>query len=95
MVLSFKWNNINGTAQLEKLEEKIGPEEDIYHGDKEKTSLGQLQRAKKKRQKRRNNSRKIREEWQERLAKESKENDPTATKATILQAMKHREATNR
>eukprot|EP00957_Ditylum_brightwellii_P171726 13073464-Ditylum_brightwellii.AAC.1 len=42
MVLSFKWNNINRTAQLEKLEEEIGPEEDIYHGDTEKTSLGQL-----------------------------------------------------
>eukprot|EP00957_Ditylum_brightwellii_P210351 15364866-Ditylum_brightwellii.AAC.1 len=95
MVLSFNQNNINRTVQLENLEEEIGPEEDIYNGDKEKTSFWQLLRAKKEIQKRRNNSRIIREEWQERLTEESKENNPTATKAMILRSMKHREATNR
>eukprot|EP00957_Ditylum_brightwellii_P133333 10165972-Ditylum_brightwellii.AAC.1 len=84
MVISFQRNNIDGTAQLDKLEEEIGPEVDIYHGNKEKTPLGQLRQAKKEWQKRRNNRRKIREEWQEKLAEESKENNLTATKATIL-----------
>eukprot|EP00957_Ditylum_brightwellii_P026556 2008373-Ditylum_brightwellii.AAC.1 len=51
MVISFQRNNIDGTAQLDKLEEEIGPEKDIYHGDKEKNPLGQLQLAKKERQK--------------------------------------------
>eukprot|EP00957_Ditylum_brightwellii_P059868 4545038-Ditylum_brightwellii.AAC.1 len=37
MVILFQRNNIDRTAQLDKLEEEIGPEEDIYHGDKEKT----------------------------------------------------------
>eukprot|EP00957_Ditylum_brightwellii_P140035 10670083-Ditylum_brightwellii.AAC.1 len=36
MVLSFKQNNINRAAQLENLEEEIGPEEDIYYGIKKK-----------------------------------------------------------
>eukprot|EP00957_Ditylum_brightwellii_P046226 3507307-Ditylum_brightwellii.AAC.2 len=84
MVISFQRNNIDGTTQLDKLEEEVGPEEDIYHGDKEENPLGQPQQAKKERQKRRNNSRKIREEWQEKLAEESEKNDPMATKATIL-----------
>eukprot|EP00957_Ditylum_brightwellii_P118625 9048173-Ditylum_brightwellii.AAC.1 len=47
MVLSFQRNNIDGTTQLDTLEEEIGPEVDIYHSNKEKMPMGQLRRAKK------------------------------------------------
>eukprot|EP00957_Ditylum_brightwellii_P092163 7016451-Ditylum_brightwellii.AAC.1 len=46
VVISFQRNDIDGTTQLDTLEEEIGPELDIYQGNKEETPMGQLRRAK-------------------------------------------------
>eukprot|EP00957_Ditylum_brightwellii_P188250 14330465-Ditylum_brightwellii.AAC.1 len=44
---SFLRNNINGTEELEELQEKIGSEHDIFMGDKTRSPKGQIKRPNK------------------------------------------------
>eukprot|EP00957_Ditylum_brightwellii_P010506 796274-Ditylum_brightwellii.AAC.1 len=80
---------------LKEKELEIGPDVDIYQGDRSRQPQNQLRRAIKERKQCRNDSFKLRQEFLEKLAEEEAELNPHISKATILCNMKHQQATTR
>ena len=94
-VMSYRRNNMEEDHILQEKAIEIGPEIDIYQGNKERSPKAQLRKALKERKKCQNNSFKLRQEFLEKLAEEEADYDPHNSKATILRSMKQREATTR
>eukprot|EP00957_Ditylum_brightwellii_P022422 1691876-Ditylum_brightwellii.AAC.1 len=80
---------------LKEKEIEIGPDVDMYQGDRLKRPQNQLWRAIKERKQCQNDSFKLRQEFLEKLVGEEAELDPHRSKATIICYMKNQEATTR
>eukprot|EP00957_Ditylum_brightwellii_P133849 10206009-Ditylum_brightwellii.AAC.1 len=90
----LKLNNINGDMILQSRRNNIDPDADIYQGDKERSILAQLRKAKKQLTECRRESHKLRQEYLQRKTEEEASNDPNSKTAAILQQIKNREASN-
>eukprot|EP00957_Ditylum_brightwellii_P136462 10407129-Ditylum_brightwellii.AAC.1 len=66
----YQWRDINGEEDLKEMEIKLGPELDVYQGNKTRKAISQLRLAIKTRRRIQNNSFKIRQEFLESSADE-------------------------
>eukprot|EP00957_Ditylum_brightwellii_P093468 7118272-Ditylum_brightwellii.AAC.2 len=91
----FQHNGINDKYVLAERRKEIDPAVDIYQGDEKSKPTGQLRKAEKNVERCRNDSRKLREEYQQRKALEEATTNKKTEVAKIVKRMNHQEAMTR
>ena len=80
---------------LERIKLRIRGKYDIYHGDRDRSTSGQLCRAKKERKNSRNNSFKLRQEYLEKLVDKLHDNATQERRTRIIKGIKDTESRKR
>ena len=93
--VSFQQNGMNDKYVLGERMNEIDPAVDIYQGDENRKPKGQLRKAAKYLKQCRNDSRKLRDKYIQRIALEEATTNGNADVAKIVQRMHHQEAMTR